>query len=107
MAKAIHIGSNDFQLEVLQSETPVLVDFWADWCGPCHQVAPEVEALATDMAGRLKVVKLNTDLDPDTATRYGVRSIPTLVLFVSGSERSRLVGAYPRSRIKLMPGFPA
>lgn len=107
MAKAIHVGSNDFRQQVLESETPVLVDFWADWCGPCHQVAPEVDALAAEMAGRLRVVKLNTDLDPDTATRYGVRSIPTLVLFVRGNERSRLVGAHPRSEIRRMPGFPA
>jgi thioredoxin 1 len=107
MAKAIHVGSNDFRQQVLESDVPVLVDFWADWCGPCHQVAPEVDALATEMAGRLKVVKLNTDLDPDTATRYGVRAIPTLVLFVGGTERSRVVGAHRRSEIQRMPGFPA
>lgn len=107
MAKAIHIGSNDFREQVLESQTPVLVDFWADWCGPCHQFAPEVEALATEMAGQLKLVKVNTDLDPDTATCFGIRSIPTLVLFVGGRERSRLVGAHARSEIRRMPGFPA
>ena len=107
MATAIHVGSNDFHNQVLESDLPVLVDFWADWCGPCHRVAPEVDALARELAGRLKVVKVNTDLDPDTAARYGVRSIPTLVLFVGGSERSRLVGAHRRSDIRRMPGFPA
>lgn len=94
MAKTIHVGDNDFQQEVLASDTPVLVDFWADWCGPCNRVAREVEALASEMTGRLKVVKVNTDLDPETATRYGVH----FDLFVR-SERSRLIGAHP-------PGIP-
>jgi thioredoxin len=107
MATAIHVGSNDFDQQVLESPLPVLVDFWADWCGPCHRVGPEVDALARELAGRLKVVKVNTDLDPDTAARYRVHSIPTLVLFVGGNERSRLVGAQHRSDIRRMPGFPA
>ena len=88
-----------FAEEVLAASEPVLVDFWAPWCGPCRMVGPEVEALAEQYAGRLKVVKTNIDEVPDVAQRYGVMSIPTLILFIGGEERARVVGAKPKEAI--------
>jgi thioredoxin 1 len=85
--------------EVLGSDTPVLVDFWAEWCGPCRRVAPVVEEIASEQAGKLKVVKLNVDENPDTTRTYGVMSIPTLVLFAEGEERKRIVGARGKSHV--------
>lgn len=99
MAKAIHIGSNDFREQVLESQTPVLVDFWADWCVPCHMVSPAVEEIGLDKAAVMRVAKLNVDDNPDTARQYGVMSIPTLILFVHGEERARVVGAKPKDAI--------
>jgi thioredoxin 1 len=109
MASIQAVTDGDFQLAVLQSDTPVLVDFWADWCGPCHRVAPEVEAVSADLKGRLRVFKLNIDENARTAEKYQVRSIPTLILFSGGSEQTRVVGAVPRSMIRkeIDPHLPA
>jgi thioredoxin 1 len=84
---------------VLGSERPVLVDFWADWCVPCHMVSPIVEEIGRDKSGVLMVAKLNVDDNPDTARRYGVMSIPTLILFVGGEEKARVIGAKPKDAI--------
>ena len=85
--------------EVLDSDTPVLVDFWAEWCGPCRMVGPVVEEIAQEQAGSLKVMKLNVDDNPETARSYGVMSIPTLMVFASGEEKKRLVGARGKSQL--------
>jgi thioredoxin 1 len=90
----------NFETEVLGSETPTLVDFWAEWCGPCRQIAPTVEALAGDYAGKLKVGKVNVDQHQITAQRYGIRSIPTLLVFKGGKVVGQMVGAYPRSKME-------
>ena len=88
-----------FEAEVLQSDTPVLVDFWAEWCGPCRFVRPEVEAVAGALSTQLKVVSLDIDVNPKAAARFGVMSIPTLLLFRGGEERARMVGARRREAI--------
>ncbi|HEY8201350.1 MAG TPA: thioredoxin [Actinomycetota bacterium] len=109
MASIQAVTDGNFQQEVLRSEVPVLVDFWAEWCGPCHRVAPEVEAVGVDLQGRIRVMKLNIDENPRTADQYQVRSIPTLILFSGGSEQTRVVGAVPRSMIRreIDPHLPA
>jgi len=85
--------------KVLSSEKPVLVDFWADWCVPCHMVSPIVEEIGREKAEVISVAKLNVDDNPETARRYGVMSIPTLILFMGGEERARVVGAQPKESI--------
>jgi thioredoxin 1 len=89
----VHVNDQDFVETVVESDLPVLVDFWADWCGPCHIVAPVVEDIAAEQAGRVRVAKLNVDESPYTAQQYGVQSIPTLMLFSGGREEGRVVGA--------------
>jgi len=98
-AGAIQITDESFEAEVLRAEVPVLVDFWAPWCGPCRAIAPAVEQVATDYRGRVKVVKLNVDDSPDAPERYGIRSIPTLLLFAAGEPVGDLVGVVPRTEI--------
>jgi thioredoxin 1 len=99
MSNALAVTSANFATEVLQSPLPVLVDFWAAWCGPCRAVAPTVEALASEYAGKLKVVKLDVDESGDVAGQFGVQSIPTLILFKGGQPVERLVGSVPKSAI--------
>ncbi|HTW11633.1 MAG TPA: thioredoxin [Solirubrobacteraceae bacterium] len=94
------VTDNNFQAEVLESDLPVLVDFWATWCGPCRQVAPVVEEIASEKAGQLKVVKLDTDENQQTAIQYNVLSIPTLIVFKNGQEVKRVTGAYPKKRLE-------
>jgi thioredoxin 1 len=91
-----------FDQEVLNSEVPVLVDFWAPWCGPCRAMAPTVDALATEYAGRIKVGKMNTDENPSTPMRYGIRGIPTLLLFKGGQVVEQKVGAAPKPDVVKM-----
>jgi thioredoxin 1 len=94
-----NIREGDFEKNVLQSSQPVLVDFWAEWCGPCRMLGPTVEAVAKQYAGSATVVKLNVDESPGVAARYGVRGIPTLILFKDGQEAERVVGAVPKETI--------
>lgn len=94
------VGTADWDAEVLGSGEPVLVDLWAEWCGPCHKVSPIVDEIATDRADSLNVFKLNVDDDPEVAMRYGVNSIPTLLVIKGGEEVGRVVGALPKPRIE-------
>jgi thioredoxin 1 len=99
MAKIIEVGDNNFEEEVIRSELPVLIDFWAPWCGPCKSIAPVIEELAGEYEGKLKVTKLNVDDNPMTPSRYGVRGIPNLLILKGGRVRDQIVGAVPRSRL--------
>src|SRR5438874_3813616 len=105
----IQVSDGDFEAEVLGSDRPVLVDFWAEWCVPCHMVSPVVEEIARDHAGALSVGKLNVDDNPETARRYGVMSIPTLIVFKDGQEKARVVGARGKDAIlrEIEPHFAA
>jgi thioredoxin 1 len=96
MSQALEVNDQSFEKEVLQADLPVLVDFWAPWCGPCRMVAPVVDDIAGQYDGRLKVVKLNTDDSPNTAVRYQIMSIPTLLLFKNGKAVEQIVGAQPK-----------
>ncbi len=98
--KLITVTDSNFDAEVLKSTEPVLIDFWAPWCGPCRAIAPVVEQLAGEYAGKLKVGKLDIDQHPKTATQYDVRSIPMLLLFKNGKVQGQIVGAVPRAKIE-------
>jgi thioredoxin 1 len=97
MAQALHLTQDEFDREILQSDQPALVDFWAPWCGPCQMMGPTIDKLAGDYAGRVKVAKVNVDDAPDLATRYGIRSIPSLLFFNNGHVVDQLVGVQPES----------
>jgi thioredoxin 1 len=94
------VSDHNFQAEVIESETPVLVDFWAPWCGPCRMVAPVLEEIAQEKGDALKIVKLNTDENQQTAIAYQVLSIPTLILFKNGQVAKKVVGAYPKRKLE-------
>ena len=99
MANIGDVTDEGFQATVLESETPVLVDFWAEWCVPCHMVSPVVEEIGREKGDALRVAKLNIDDNPDVTRRYGVMSIPSLILFKGGNEVARVVGARPKDSI--------
>jgi thioredoxin 1 len=99
MANVLEISDGTFDSEVLGSDTPVLIDFWAPWCAPCRAIAPVVEELAGEYAGKLKVVKMNVDDNPQTPSRYGVRGIPNLILFKGGEVKEQIVGAVAKKRL--------
>jgi thioredoxin 1 len=99
------VTSETFEQEVLSSDVPVLVDFWAEWCGPCHRVAPVLESIGAERAGELRVVKLNIDEEQELAMRYGVMSIPTMILFVDGQPAAAAQGALPKGAIERSLGL--
>jgi thioredoxin 1 len=99
MGKITEVGDNNFEVEVIQSNVPVLVDFWAPWCGPCKTIAPIVEELAGEYEGKLKVAKLNVDDHPATASRYGIRGIPNLIILKRGAVKEQIVGAVPKAKL--------
>jgi thioredoxin len=99
MSNVTAIADDSFEREVLQSATPVLIDFWAPWCAPCRAIAPVVDEIAREYAGKLKVVKMNVDENPRTPSRYGVRGIPNLILFQGGQVKEQIIGACPKSQL--------
>ena len=100
MSKPIEVSDQEFHARVLESDKPVLVDFWAPWCGPCRMVAPVLEELAGEYEGRMTIAKVNTDEQMETAGRLGIRGIPTLILFAGGREVERIVGAVPKHALQ-------
>ncbi len=100
MADILEVTDESFESEIMQSETPAMVDFWAAWCGPCRMVAPVVEELATQYQGKIKVAKMDVDQNRQTPAKFGIRNIPTLILFKDGEVAQTIVGAQPKSSIE-------
>jgi len=98
----LHVNDKNFAEEVLNAQLPVLVDFWATWCGPCRSISPVIDDLAKEFTGKIKVTKLNVDENPATPSQYGVRGIPTLILFKGGKIFDQIVGAVPKARLIAM-----
>ena len=99
MSDIQQVSDSSFDGDVLQADVPVLIDFWAPWCGPCRAIAPVVEELATEYDGKLKIVKMNVDDNPQTPAQYGVRGIPNLILFKGGEVKQQIVGAVPKAQL--------
>ncbi|MBS0983672.1 thioredoxin TrxA [Gluconobacter cerinus] len=99
-ANTVAVTDSSFETDVLKSDGPVLVDFWAEWCGPCKMIAPALEEIGAEYQGRLKVAKVNIDSNPEAPTQYGVRSIPTLIVFKNGKPVAQQMGAMPKSQLK-------
>lgn len=100
MGKALHVTDATFEAEVLKSSTPVLVDFWAEWCGPCRMIGPVVEEMAGEYEGKAKITKVDVDSNPQISMKFGIRSIPTLLIFKNGQIVDQIVGAVPKSILK-------
>jgi thioredoxin 1 len=98
-ANIIYLSDDNFEEEVLKSQTPVLVDYWAEWCGPCKMIAPILDEIASEYGDKIKITKLNIDKNPDTPPKYGIRGIPTLMLFKDGSVEATKVGAVSKSQL--------
>jgi thioredoxin 1 len=105
MAEAIAVKTDQFEEEVLQSEGPVIVDFWAEWCGPCRAVAPVLDEIALEHKGQIRVVKVNIDEEPELAQRYGIMSIPTIILFKAGEPAAAALGAQPKRMLERSLGL--
>jgi len=95
-----HVTDDEFETTVINADGPVLVDFWAEWCGPCKQIAPALDELSEEYAGKLSIVKINIDENPEAPTSFGVRSIPTMMIFQDGQASATKIGASPKSQIK-------
>jgi thioredoxin 1 len=102
---ATAVTESTFEVEVIQSETPVIVDFWAEWCGPCHAVAPLLDKIVEERPGEVKLVKVNIDEERQLADRYGIASIPTMILFKSGEPAAAVIGAQPKGAIERSLGL--
>ena len=99
MSEPVHVTDDTFEAEVIQSDMPAIVDFWAAWCAPCHMIAPILEEIAEEYDGQLKVAKLDVDQNPQVATQFGIMGIPTMILFKEGEAVERLIGYMPKERL--------